>query len=307
MWAGGSLRFPLKGGAWGQATQEAFRLDGRSALCLETMGERPTTKGYEHVDKIFVEHRRQYGLGRVNSMGRHLDYVDRNPIIDETRTLVFMRERGDVAEEMIRAGATNRFSAQAPVQDKQRDMTRLKALKDKYMVPTYSFKLTPDRRLLFQFSALSFNAHAIHIDPRYAQEVEGYKDLLVHGPLSLALMLMAVRTQAEVLNAKAGKGLRVSLMEFHYRNLAPLYVGEEMKVCVRVPEAGGDWDVWIEGPDGGFAVKGTATMGPLGKADRRILHKERKKLAKKTPSNDGSPNDPEGLVDKAIVLGVIGS
>lgn len=46
-----------------------------------------------------------------------------------------------------------------------------------------------------------------------------------------------------------------------YRNLAPLYVNEEMKICLRKPkgeEFGFGWDVWIEGPDGGLAVKGHA-------------------------------------------------
>ena len=46
-----------------------------------------------------------------------------------------------------------------------------------------------------------------------------------------------------------------------YRNLAPLYVGEQMKVCLRRTKSEGGqlgWDVWIEGPEGGLAVKGNA-------------------------------------------------
>ena len=37
--------------------------------------------------------------------------------------------------------------------------------------------------MLFRFSALTYNAHRIHYDYRYATEVEGYPDLVVHGPL----------------------------------------------------------------------------------------------------------------------------
>lgn len=37
--------------------------------------------------------------------------------------------------------------------------------------------------LLFRFSALTYNAHRIHYDRRYATEVEGYPGLVVHGPL----------------------------------------------------------------------------------------------------------------------------
>lgn len=45
------------------------------------------------------------------------------------------------------------------------------------------YRLEPDERMLFCFSALTYNAHRIHYDHRYAAEVEGHRDLLVHGPL----------------------------------------------------------------------------------------------------------------------------
>ena len=45
------------------------------------------------------------------------------------------------------------------------------------------YRLQPDERMLFSFSALTYNAHRIHYDHRYAVEVEGHRDLLVHGPL----------------------------------------------------------------------------------------------------------------------------
>ena len=37
--------------------------------------------------------------------------------------------------------------------------------------------------LLFRFSALTYNAHRIHYDRKWATEVEGYPGLVVHGPL----------------------------------------------------------------------------------------------------------------------------
>lgn len=43
-----------------------------------------------------------------------------------------------------------------------------------------------------------------------------------------------------------------------YRNVAPLYCDEEMRICVkekRRTDTGSVWDVWIEGPTGGMAVK----------------------------------------------------
>jgi hydroxyacyl-ACP dehydratase HTD2-like protein with hotdog domain len=83
-------------------------------------------------------------------------------------------------------------------------------------------------------------------------------------------MLSALRASlAQVLSlapsaSKGAAGERQAMpyvKSLNYRNLAPLYVGEEMKVCLRRGKAEGDelgWDVWIEGPEGGLAVKGRA-------------------------------------------------
>lgn len=45
-----------------------------------------------------------------------------------------------------------------------------------------------DPRLLFRFSAVTGNAHRIHYDHPYATVVEGYPDLVVHGPLTAVLL-----------------------------------------------------------------------------------------------------------------------
>ncbi|WP_330455662.1 MaoC family dehydratase N-terminal domain-containing protein [Streptomyces sp. NBC_00820] len=50
--------------------------------------------------------------------------------------------------------------------------------------------------LLFRFSALTANAHRIHYDAPYAQGVEGYPGLVVHGPLLVLTMLELVRRNA---------------------------------------------------------------------------------------------------------------
>jgi 3-methylfumaryl-CoA hydratase len=42
--------------------------------------------------------------------------------------------------------------------------------------------------LLFRFSALTANAHRIHYDHPYTTGVEGYPDLVVHGPLTAVLL-----------------------------------------------------------------------------------------------------------------------
>ncbi len=45
---------------------------------------------------------------------------------------------------------------------------------------------------MFFFSAATYNGHRIHYDRTWAVDVEGYPDILVHGPLQAALMAKAV-------------------------------------------------------------------------------------------------------------------
>jgi hydroxyacyl-ACP dehydratase HTD2-like protein with hotdog domain len=121
--------------------------------------------------------------------------------------------------------------------------------------------LTPSRLLLFRYSALTFNAHLIHLDRDYARKVEGHRNLLVHGPLSLTLLLQAVGAYIK----EKSEG-RHALASITYRNLAPLYCDEEMRICCKLKKAldtGDIYNVWIEGPTGGAAVVGTVQTVPL--------------------------------------------
>lgn len=85
-----------------------------------------------------------------------------------------------------------------------------------------------------------------------------------------------------------------------YRNLAPLYCDEEMRVCVKnkkKKESGNLWDVWIEGPTGGMAVRAVVrtvdrrtapTIQPA--ADTTSASARRKSLSNKT-QRQLSPKD----------------
>ena len=95
----------------------------------------------------------------------------------------------------------------------------------------------------------------MHLDPTYARNIEGHRNLLVHGPLTLTLMLQSAKKHFQTLKFE-DSNQRVESIE--YRNLAPLYCDEEMRICVkekRRTDTGSVWDVWIEGPTGGMAVK----------------------------------------------------
>lgn len=83
--------------------------------------------------------------------------------------------------------------------------------------------LTPDPRLLFRYSALTFNTHRIHYDAPYAEEVERYRGLVVHGPLTASLLLqLAARELGEN-----------RLRTFQFRGLSPAIAGESLHLVMK--------------------------------------------------------------------------
>ncbi|MBK6490378.1 MAG: MaoC family dehydratase N-terminal domain-containing protein [Sphingomonadales bacterium] len=76
--------------------------------------------------------------------------------------------------------------------------------------------LTPSRPLLFRYSALTFNSHRIHYDLPYAVDVEGYRGLVVHGPLTATLLL-------DLVGREIGHN---RLKQFSFRGQSPAFAGE---------------------------------------------------------------------------------
>lgn len=72
--------------------------------------------------------------------------------------------------------------------------------------------VVPDETLLFQYSALGFNSHRIHLDREHARGVEGFPDLVVNGGLSTLLLTEFLRLDLGVLPASIA-----------VRHVAPLY------------------------------------------------------------------------------------
>ena len=58
-----------------------------------------------------------------------------------------------------------------------------------------AFPRIADSRLLFRYSALTYNAHRIHYDPDFAVDHEGYPGLVVHGPLMATLAMEEARAR----------------------------------------------------------------------------------------------------------------
>jgi len=98
--------------------------------------------------------------------------------------------------------------------------------------------LVPSEALLFRFSALTFNSHRIHYDRPYACEVEGYRGLVVHGPLTATLLLDLAR-QHFGFNA---------LRSFECRAVSAAICGEDLNLALR--ESGGRVQFIAQARDG---------------------------------------------------------
>jgi 3-methylfumaryl-CoA hydratase len=84
----------------------------------------------------------------------------------------------------------------------------------------------PDPVLLFRYSSAAGLTHRIHYDLDYVRTVEGYPNLIVHGPL-----------QAIMLADLAARRLDQPLTAFEFRIVRPLFIGAPF-YCVAREEAG---------------------------------------------------------------------
>ena len=81
---------------------------------------------------------------------------------------------------------------------------------------------------LFRFSAVTFNAHRIHFDLDYAQHVEKYPGLVVHGPLQAILLMEAARRNHD--------GARPQ--SYRFRGVRPLFHFDALRLMGQAEDAG---------------------------------------------------------------------
>jgi len=253
-----------------------IHLNGRLAQLVERISDVRVT-GTPGSEKVFVGIERRISSPRkgekTNAVrDRVLAASEEDPdvLLVERRDLCFLRDDAPTASQSSKPP-----KVLAPPAD-----------------PNYTFTLTPTQALLFRFSALTFNAHAIHIDPEYTRNVYGLPKLLVHGPLCLTLMLDCLARA--LAHERVGLHLEFRVIkEITYRNFKPLFVGEEMRVCGKKKSPNqanssssntDEWEVWIETGEGDektLAVRGTATTSKP-PSDHTGL--ERKTLLRRTES-----------------------
>lgn len=234
MWAGGKIEF--------RTDDRRKHLNCRyrqnqTMRCREQIMD-AVVKGGVGDKKVWVD------LGRVISPTRDrqtrsmtaAEMLD-NAAIIESRNLVFMPAKSSQEAIDDVAKPTRLIKRERKVilyprcyLDIVTDHSTLATIK-----PEFSVSMVPDANLLFRFSALTFNAHRIHLDREYARTVEGFRNLVVHGPLSILLMLKVLSSQM----GNSETGIPQMVKSITYKNLTPLFADEKMTICVRrQPQAG---------------------------------------------------------------------
>lgn len=81
--------------------------------------------------------------------------------------------------------------------------------------------------LLFRYSAMTFNGHRFHYDHPYATQVEGYADLVVHGPIQATLLMNLATAMLGRVPAR-----------FRHRGVSPMTANQDFRVCGRLTRDG---------------------------------------------------------------------
>jgi hydroxyacyl-ACP dehydratase HTD2-like protein with hotdog domain len=263
MWAGGKLTFGPRD----------IHLDGSRYACVDSITN-VEVKGQAPNDKVFVTIERRIGraVGTSDKEIRNfVSYMHKNnqgflennknvcipafnmdgADIVEERTIVFLRQR----EQKEAEDAKQKLAILETKPNFHQTPTKTFGKKPSNKDPSFSFTIQPSRSLLFRYSALTFNAHLIHLDSTYCRDVEFHRDLLFHGPLSLTFLITLLQS-----HIKDKVGPQARIREFQYRNIAPLYVEEELTICGKESKTPNEYHLWIENSLGTPCVRGTATI-----------------------------------------------
>ena len=267
LWAGGRIQFPQRAG-----------LDYKEPhhVLAEYVRDVRIT-GLEGQEKIFVKIERRVGklqppvvksqaLAYAAKLKKRSEDFIAEALIVETRDLCFLRENNA-------SGTFERRHITPPTE------------------PEYSHTLIPTPALLFRYSALTFNAHAIHIDPEYTRNVYGLPNLLVQGPLTLTMMLAYMRRVLFTIPGMPQHWAPV-ITEINYRNLAPLFANEEMTICVKRKRDGKAAETTTSAAtpskDSSVDIKAGFQAPPSGEDDSVVI------MLNKSPKSEGESSKEAG-------------
>lgn len=212
MWLGGSIEF----------RQNILKL-GDEALCIEKVHDLRHSVRNDN-ERVIVSLDRRMGVVSDPSLSdaEAADEISAHWGVKEIRSLLYFTADGG----------------------KDRKSTF-----DRYLKPPtgaeYRHELTPTQATLFRFSALTFNSHMIHYDRMYAQQVEKLPDIVVHGPLTVVLLLQWMHDYVVPPNR--------SIRKINYKNLLPLFVDHKLTLCAK-RKSEDAYEVWAENHKGSYSV-----------------------------------------------------
>ncbi|MGJ8629326.1 MAG: FAS1-like dehydratase domain-containing protein [Sulfitobacter sp.] len=114
----------------------------------------------------------------------------------------------------------------------------------------FSRDIDPDPVLLFRYSALTFNGHRIHYDQPFCVGSEGYKGLVVHGPLLATLLLDLLRRETP----------EAIVRSFEFRAMSTVFDNETFSVHGAAEQDGKTFHLWARRQDGALAMDAKATI-----------------------------------------------
>ena len=162
------------------------------------------------------------------------------PKVGKTGPLFFVT----VKHELSTDGLVNLIEEQTIVYREMSSTAELPAPAPAPAHPDATTRWELDSTALFRYSALTFNGHRIHYDADYSRQVEGYPNLVIHGPLIATLLLdLAHREQR-------------TCRHFRYRARNPLFLPDAFTV-------NGSFDgdttaLWAANGTGGLAMQAWA-------------------------------------------------
>jgi hydroxyacyl-ACP dehydratase HTD2-like protein with hotdog domain len=246
LWAGGDVAYPHIG---------PITLHHSRDMTLKERIVDVKVKGDgDEKSSVWVKIQREIGGRAPGQPFRNPDYRTPDsfatPLVIENRWLVFFKSSPPITLDKITAPPTD---------------------------PSYEVKLKTTPALLFRFSALTFNAHAIHLDPVYSRREYGLPERLVHGPLTFVLMMeVLARRLDQYVKETEGQWGRFVVRHVEYKNVMPILVGEEISVCCKRMETVGrnehseeheraqqQWEIWVQKKVNGkpsLCVKGVARV-----------------------------------------------
>ncbi len=115
---------------------------------------------------------------------------------------------------------------------------------------TFSREINPDPVLLFRYSALTFNGHRIHYDHPFCVQSEGYKGLVVHGPLIATLLLDLLRREYPA----------ATVLSYSFRAVSTIFDSERFFVHGSPEGDGKSFKLWATREDGMLAMEATARI-----------------------------------------------